>query len=203
MKRINSSKRIPQENKKATEAWVNFMKARGLSPKTIAKHVSCFEKFLDYLPKKVKLSKATREQIEATVGKIEGSDYGTETKNNMRVVVKAFYKHYLGGDMYYPGQIAWIKTTFRKKKLIPEDILNEDEILRMINAASNPRDKALVALLYDSGMRVGVLLEFLAEVLAEAALLLEQAAVVLNKEKVPLDLALAVLAVRSALKNRP
>jgi integrase/recombinase XerD len=158
MKRINSSKRIPQENKKATEAWVNFMKARGLSPKTIAKHVFCFEKFLDYLPKKVKLSKATREQIEAAVGKIEGSDYGAETKNNMRVVVKAFYKHYLGEDMYYPRQIAWIKTTFRKKKLIPEDILNEDEILRMVNAASNPRDKALVALLYDSGMRVGELL---------------------------------------------
>jgi uncharacterized protein YejL (UPF0352 family) len=48
-----------------------------------------------------------------------------------------------------------------------------------------------------------VLLEFLAEVLAEAALLLEQAAAVLNKEKVPLDLALAVLAVRSASKDHP
>jgi len=40
MEMINSSKRIPQENKKA-------------------KHVFCFEKFLGYLPKKVKLSKAT------------------------------------------------------------------------------------------------------------------------------------------------
>jgi len=68
MERINSSKRIPQENKKATEAWVNFMKARGLSPKTSAKHVFCFEKFLDYLPKKVKISKATREQIETAAG---------------------------------------------------------------------------------------------------------------------------------------
>jgi hypothetical protein len=47
------------------------------------------------------------------------------------------------------------------------------------------------------------ILEFLAEVLAEAALLLEQAAAVLNKEKVPLDLALAVLAVRSASKDHP
>jgi len=116
MERINSSKRIPQENKKATEAWVNFMKARGLSPKTSAKHVFCFEKFLDYLPKKVKLSKATREQIEAAVGKIEGSDYGAETKNNMRVVVKVFYKHYLGEDMYYSKQIAWIKATEQEKE---------------------------------------------------------------------------------------
>jgi len=37
MERINSGKRILQENKKA-------------------KHVFCFEKFLNYLPKKVKLS---------------------------------------------------------------------------------------------------------------------------------------------------
>ncbi len=59
--------------------------------------------------------------------------------------------------MYYPRQVAWIKTSFKKKKLLPDDILSEAEVLRMIRTASNPRDKAVIALLYDSGIRVGEL----------------------------------------------
>ncbi len=157
--RIGANKAIPEENRLAVVAWVNFMKARGLAPRTVIKHLYCFEKFLEALPKEVILKSATTEDIQAAVGKIEASDYAPETKHVMKVVVKAFFKHYLGEDMYYPRQVAWIKTTFSKgKRLLPEDILSEAEVLRMLKAATSPRDKAIIALLYDSGIRVGELL---------------------------------------------
>lgn len=157
--KIENNGDIPDANKRAAQAWTHFLRARGISPKTIAKHLYCFERFLIFLPKGVTLKKAAKEDIETAVAAIEATDYAPETKHVMKVVVKAFYKHYLGEDDYYPRQVAWIKTTFSKgKRLLPEDILGEAEVLKMIKAVSSPRDKAMIALLYDSGIRVGELL---------------------------------------------
>lgn len=41
---------------------------------------------------------------------------------------------------------------------MPEDILTEEDIIRLINGTNNLRDKAIVALLFDSGIRAGELM---------------------------------------------
>ncbi len=158
LKRIQENRKIPEENRKAAASWAEFLRAKGATKSTISKHIFCFEKFLLYLPAGVKLSKAKTEHIQSALVKIMDSDYAPETKNNIKVVIKAFYKHYKGEDMLYPREVAWIKTTFKKKKMLPDDMLNEDEIFRMINAVNNPRDKAIISVLYDSGIRVGELM---------------------------------------------
>ncbi len=47
-----------------------------------------------------------------------------------------------------------IKNPMPKKKL-PNEVLTEDEVKRMIDAAENLRDKAMIAVLYESGTRRG------------------------------------------------
>ena len=42
-----------------------------------------------------------------------------------------------------------------KDKKLPEDMLTEEEIIKMINAAPNTRDKAMIGLLWDIGSRIG------------------------------------------------
>lgn len=155
--RINASKSMSSENKEAALMWYNFMRAKGSAVATISKHMFCFEAFLLRVPEGANLSIATREQIASAMGRVEDSDYSHATKNNIRVVVKSFYKHYLGEDLYYPKQIAWIKTGASKKRIMPKDILSEAEVLKMISCANAIRDKALIALLYDAGIRVGEL----------------------------------------------
>ena len=153
------SRKMPQGNWRAINSWVDFLRANGSHQKTIVKNLYCFICFLDTFPPKISLSKATKEEIGSAMAKIENSDYASTTKRNIKVIVKSFYKHYLGDDLYYPKQIAWVKSSNnRNKKMLPEDILSEEEILKMIGSASNIRDKAIIALLYDSGIRVGELL---------------------------------------------
>jgi len=41
---------------------------------------------------------------------------------------------------------------------VPEQLLTEDEVKRMIQVAANPRDRAFVAVLYESGCRIGEML---------------------------------------------
>ena len=151
-------RKMPKENIHAMNLWINFMKAKGSNPKTILKNLYCMSGFMDSLPAKTDLAKATKEEIESAMAKIESSDYADTTKSNIKVITKAFYKHYLGEDLYYPKQIAWVKTSKSRKKILPDDILNEEEVLKMIEASGNMRDKAIIAVLYDSGIRVGELL---------------------------------------------
>ncbi len=46
----------------------------------------------------------------------------------------------------------------RSHNRLPEEILDEHDIIKLINAAYTLRDKALIAVLWDSGMRIGELM---------------------------------------------
>ena len=159
LSRVRNNPRILKANKKALEDLVAYMQANGIKQTTIAKNVYCMEKFINAIDPKVNLVKAERQDIERAVAKIVSSDLSEETKRAIRVVIKSFYKHFIGEDLYYPKQIAWIKTTVNKnRKFLPEDILNEEDIAKLLDAAPNPRDRAVIALLFDSGMRAGELI---------------------------------------------
>lgn len=71
-----------------------------------------------------------------------------------KVNIRFFFK-WLCKTEDYPENVKWIKLQNHKKRKLPEDILSPHEIKAMINAADNARDRALVAVLYDSGCRLG------------------------------------------------
>ncbi|MFQ5722301.1 MAG: tyrosine-type recombinase/integrase [Candidatus Aminicenantales bacterium] len=60
----------------------------------------------------------------------------------------------------YPEEVKWIKSNSKKCERIklPEEMLTEDEIKKLINTADNPRDKAFISVLYESGCRIGEML---------------------------------------------
>jgi integrase len=47
-----------------------------------------------------------------------------------------------------------------KRTVDPDECLSDDEIEAMLDAAQNPRDKALIAVLSDTGIRIGAALSF-------------------------------------------
>ncbi|MEM2751143.1 MAG: tyrosine-type recombinase/integrase, partial [Nitrososphaerales archaeon] len=91
------------------------------------------------------------------VYKIERKDYSPFTKHDYKVVLKKFYKWLCGGEEY-PEQVKWIKTTLKMKdELLPEDLLTEDEVMKLVDKADSLRDKAFIITLYESGARIGEL----------------------------------------------
>jgi len=98
------------------------------------------------------------EDVKEIVRTIElNSNYKENTKRDYRIAIKKFYK-WLGNGTVPPCAI-WIKTGAKHaRKLLPEELLTESEIKDMVKAADNPRDKAFVFVLYESGCRIGELL---------------------------------------------
>lgn len=105
--------------------------------------------------------KATKEDIKDLLKKINEQDYAERTKQDFKTALKKFYKWLKNIDEkgVYPDEVKWISSGMNNgKHFLPEELLTEDEINRMINTAEHPRDKALIATLADSGCRIGELL---------------------------------------------
>lgn len=67
-------------------------------------------------------------------------------------MIKRFHIWLRGNDEDYPPGGKWIKTSIKEKDvLLPEQLITEGEIKRMVEAAENPRDRAFIIILYESG----------------------------------------------------
>jgi integrase/recombinase XerD len=80
-------------------------------------------------------------------------DRAESTKRDYKILIRKFFRWMNKDDV-----IAWMKIPTRNDtRKLPEDMLSEEEIEKMINACEHPRDKAMVACLYESGTRISEL----------------------------------------------
>ncbi len=87
-------------------------------------------------------------------GQPTGRPLSAWSRQNYRVVIKAFYKWLLGNGEEYPLAVRWVRTSMNHKRRIPK-VLSEDELEALIKAVRNPRAKALFSLMADAGLRIG------------------------------------------------
>jgi len=84
--------------------------------------------------------------------------YSPWSKRDFKVALRKFYT-WLRGMKEYPPEVAWMKVyTKIRNPRAAEDMLTEEEVKRLIEAAETPQGKALVATLYESGCRIGELI---------------------------------------------
>jgi site-specific recombinase XerD len=121
---------------------------------------------LRYVQNLVKLAKwlgkdftdVNKDDIKALVRKINSKGYTEWTKQFYRVTLRKFYR-WLRGSEGYPPEVSWLKTTIKSNnRQLPEDMLSQADVKRLILAAQHPRDRAMIAVLYETGCRVGELL---------------------------------------------
>ncbi len=104
------------------------------------------------------LDKVQKEDIQIFLSKLEGKKKDW-TIHDYKVALKRFYRWFYGLPKGKDPELTeWIKIKKQKSsKLIPEELLTKEEVEKMINAALNTRDKAMIALLWDAGLRIGEL----------------------------------------------
>lgn len=91
------------------------------------------------------------DQVRSTLGR----PYSDATKCDIKMTIRKFWKWKDGDNRNYPELVEWIDTS-----LVEKDIpaLTRAEVDNMIDYCNNPRDKALLMVLFDSGARVEELL---------------------------------------------
>lgn len=147
-----TNSKVSKPNQKLILNFINYCFSEGIGDQRALKYLSTLKIIANALP--TDFDKATEGEIRAYVGSIERSVLSDWTKHDYKVTLKKFYKWLNGGEE--PSKVSWIRTTLQKQdRKLPEDMLQEEDIKKMIDAALNKRDKAIIALLWDIGARIG------------------------------------------------
>ncbi|QQR93021.1 MAG: hypothetical protein IPJ89_02145 [Candidatus Iainarchaeum archaeon] len=83
---------------------------------------------------------AKKEDIEELVSKIMNfSTWNETTKSMYKQNLKTFYKWLKGESEFFPPEVSWIKITkVQEYQKLPEDMLTEEEIKKIFEAAGIP-----------------------------------------------------------------
>lgn len=97
--------------------------------------------------------KANKDDITKLLVDIQRKPLKEWTKHDYRITIKKFYK-WLGKEEL----VSWFKTTVDKNKLPLPTTITREELLKLIQSCRTVRDKALISVLYESGCRIGELI---------------------------------------------
>jgi site-specific recombinase XerD len=136
------------EDRGDIERFINDLTAQGYSAARVNKYLASLVSIKRIMGKPFR--KASVEDVKHFAARLERSDYKAWTRHDLKVILRR-YMRWLGKD----DTVNWMKVTLPKNGTLPEEVLTEEEIKRMAEAAITTRDKAFVLALYESGARIG------------------------------------------------
>jgi len=154
---LKNDEQLSEYNRKTIAKFCYDLQTEGIS---ITRQV----KYLRILPSVAKLlqkdfNKATVDDIRRVVNEVNRSDFAEWTKSDYRVTLKRFYRWLKSLPKgQNPPETAWISIGGGNKRVLPEELLTQDEIMRLVKVCENSRDRALVLNIYETGGRIGELL---------------------------------------------
>lgn len=154
--RLKSLKNAPISdiNKKLIFDFVDYCFSEGLSKHRVIKYISILKSIA--LQIQIDFDKVEKKDLYRFISDLERTDKSEWVKHDYKISLKKFYKWQCEEER--PELTKWIKTTMKKKdQKLPEEMLTESDVLNLIENADNLRDKAIVALLWDIGARIGEL----------------------------------------------
>lgn len=154
LERINNSQ-IDKNNKVLILDFYSELLTRGLSKGRVFKYLYTLHNIAKILKKP--FAKTTKNDIAELIRELEGRNYAGWTKHDYKVVLKVFFR-WLKKSEEYPDEVKWVKTTVRNHNTLPEEVLTEDDVRKLVESATNLRDKAFILVLYESGCRIGEIL---------------------------------------------
>ena len=91
--------------------------------------------------------KATKEDLRKVVADLNQTEYADETKKCFKIILRKLYRFIRGVEEkgVYPDEVKWISIAIPSNhKKLPEELLTEDEVKKIISRCDNLRDKTLI-----------------------------------------------------------
>jgi site-specific recombinase XerD/ribosomal protein L40E len=154
----------PMRNGETAIEFLQYLQASGLSTIRVVRYGMCLTKILN----SIDIQRAGRKEIEAFIAELNRSDYKAWTKHAYKLTVKKLFQYLRYGntskDTPYPEEVAWISLRIseaeieRNSRASADKLLSTDEITQLLKATNNPRDEAMLLVLFEGAFRPGELL---------------------------------------------
>ncbi len=139
-----------QTDKDYFSLFLQSRQAMGVSPQTLRFYGERLSKFImavDYL-------KDSRQQIQRYLNSMPANQYGLATRHATFRAIKTFYR-WLNTEYGMRNPVDGMPAPILGKPILPA--LSANEVLSLIEQVSNIRDKAIIALFTESGLRLSEL----------------------------------------------
>ena len=112
---------------------------------------------------KKEFDQANRQDIETLIGQLLRRDppYTPETLGTYKAILKSFMTWVVQPNEYPtkipPPLVAWMTCHVKRKdkrRLDRQELLTPDDVEHLLAACNNPRDKALISMLWETGCRI-------------------------------------------------
>jgi site-specific recombinase XerD/ribosomal protein L40E len=159
-----------RDSRQAIIEYLDFMQANGRTSFYTIKNTSNVLRNLANAINKPLILKKEEDGEEVAYSDVSDKDinrYYSDNKDIMaktslavsKSIVRPFFKYHLSKNGEgYPENVANLKVKRVEVSRNPMDMLNESDVLKMIKASPNIRNKAILSLLWETGMRKGELL---------------------------------------------
>jgi integrase len=142
-------KNFSPEDHEDLKRFLYDLQANGYSAARLNKYIFTLARIARWMNKP--FTQATLEDVKRFIARLEGrKDYRPWTKHNYKTILR-FYMRWLGKA----ETVDWMKIKEPRNGTLPEEVLTEEEIKRLAEAAYTTRDKAFILGLYESGARIG------------------------------------------------
>ncbi|MEM2027140.1 MAG: site-specific integrase [Candidatus Bathyarchaeia archaeon] len=142
--------------------FLDHLASLGLSTARLSKvagHLPALLRIIDF-----NLEEATRRDVERVVAWINRQPYREWTKHDKKLVLRKLIQYAKVGrcdrDAPMPPEVGWIKLNVKERdsRVTPEALLEDKDVKAMVEAADNPRDRAMIHVLFEGALRPGELL---------------------------------------------
>ncbi|WP_456369867.1 tyrosine-type recombinase/integrase [Geoglobus sp.] len=146
-----AEKELPERSFKLILGFKKKLLAEGVGKLRISRYIGILRKIYQLHP--VELGEWSKDDIIEILALIEEKGYKRGTINEFRKTLKRFIKYAYGEKSELLDYVSQIR---KRERRIPE-IINEDDVLKVIDVLDHPRDKAMIAVCYEAGLRIGEL----------------------------------------------
>jgi len=160
LERVKACEGICKENSEIILKYYNLLAAQGFEPATLRNNVEKLLTLAKLLDKP--FDDANKDDMIKLVSKLQSKYSDGWNMLSYKGILKKFYRwlRELDDEKIYPPEVRWIRSSAKDiKKIKREDILTQEDIEKIAKEATSVRDKALILTLYESGCRIGELLQ--------------------------------------------
>ena len=141
--------KLHPEDREDARRLVRELLAQGYSVQRVLKYLTTLVSLSRQFKKP--LRELTEEDVKEWAGWLNTTrEYRDWTKYDLMTILRRYLRWLGKGDV-----VSWLKPRLPRNNTTPEEVLTEDEIKRIAEAAYTTRDKAFVLALYESGCRIG------------------------------------------------
>ncbi|WP_348613014.1 tyrosine-type recombinase/integrase [Halobaculum rarum] len=157
---IQDSEVINERNKALLREYERDKTLDGLSEATILRNLTRMKIVAEHIEDHP-LDEMEKADVKDLVEWVTNKYDSDETVDTYKNVIRGFWKWMdPADDGDAPETVSWIKlSNSTGSDKLPKDLLTMEDIKAQADAAKNPRDKAFIWLLYESGARIGELID--------------------------------------------